>query len=150
MENRTLQSCEEILGSFCEVRKILMNVQAEVRSMRENVRDVSTRLSDAQLGASAIVAETGDLRRKLLNAEKRTKVAALFCRRFMLTRSEEKVLDGDDITDEFLEALAKLERIHFESRNLLRSRNQRAGLEVRPVVALPCHHTSALKAQAGS
>lgn len=114
-----------------------MSVKGEVKSMRSDVQNVSTRLSDARLGASAVVAQTGDLRKRLSSADKRAKVAALFVKRFMLSRAEEAVLDSGEISEEFLATLAKLERIHLESRNLLRSRHQRAGLEVTIIVSIP-------------
>lgn len=126
-----------MLKTFENVQKVLVSVKGEVKSMRSDVQNVSTRLSDARLGASAVVAQTGDLRKRLSSADKRAKVAALFVKRFMLSRAEEAVLDSGEISEEFLATLAKLERIHLESRNLLRSRHQRAGLEVTIIVSIP-------------
>mmetsp|Transcript_2289 Transcript_2289/g.9602 ORF Transcript_2289/g.9602 Transcript_2289/m.9602 type:complete len:604 (+) Transcript_2289:90-1901(+) len=130
MESRTLKSCEQVLKSFAGVQAILSSVQGDVQRMRENVNHISNRLSTARLGASEVVAQTGDLRKKLSNAEKRAQVATLFFKRFLLSRSEEAILESAEISEEFLATLNKLERIHVESKSLLRCRNQRAGLEV--------------------
>lgn len=118
-----------VLAAFAPAQAELASVQLQVDTMRADVAALRERLAAARSGASEVVKETGTLRRQLDSAGMKAIVSRAFMERFTMTEAERAALAGDVVDAQFLAGLARLERIHDESRALLRSRNQRAGLE---------------------
>ncbi|CDF34951.1 unnamed protein product [Chondrus crispus] len=97
--------------------------------MQSDVDKLTARLSGARSGASKVVAQTSQLRAKLSDSEHRAAVSGAFLQRFVLSPDQMTALESDTVDASFLGALHKLEKIHDNSRVLLRMKNQRAGLE---------------------
>lgn len=126
---RSVVSSEAVLSAFTGAQQQLQQVQRHIADMRSDVDKLSARLSGARTGASTVVAQTSQLRAKLSDSEHRAAVSLAFLHRFVLRGDQAAALDSDVVNADFLQALHKLEKIHEDSRALLRSRNQRAGLE---------------------
>jgi conserved oligomeric Golgi complex subunit 6 len=129
LDEAGVQSSADVLAAFVPAQAALAAVQLHVDTMRADVLALSGRLRDARSGAGEVVSETGDLRRRLEGSALKEVVARAFVARFTMRDDERQALAGSVVDGAFLDALQRLERIHDESRALLRSRNQRAGLE---------------------
>jgi conserved oligomeric Golgi complex subunit 6 len=129
LDVEVVEQSAAVLAAFAPAQAALAAVQVHVDTMRADVAALVARLREARDGAGDVVKETGELRRRLDDAEKKEVVARAFEARFIMGDGERAALAGGVVDGQFLEALARLERIHDESRALLRSRNQRAGLE---------------------
>lgn len=135
LHRRAVQRSMDVIEAFQSAQQCLQDVQSQITAMENDIASLSTRLTGARDGASVVVAQTSDLRAKLSASEKRQRVCSAFAKRFVLTKEEEESLAGVEVDATFLTALARLEKIHDESRALLRSRNQRAGLEALELAA---------------
>lgn len=129
LDGAVVETSKAVLAAFAPAQAALAAVQVEVDTMRGDVERLSARLREARDGAGDVVRETGDLRRRLEDGEKKEVVVRAFVARFIMDERERGCLAGGIVDGQFLEALQRLERIHDESRALLRCRNQRAGLE---------------------
>lgn len=125
----SLDASRAVLASFAPVQAALAAVAVEVSCMRAGVAALADRLADARAGARDVVRETGLLRRHINAVAMRRLVAAAFVDRFVMGDEGRACLEGALVDAKFLDALARLERIHEQSRALLRCRNQTAGLE---------------------
>lgn len=126
---RTIDSSSAVLNAFSDAHAQLQVVRKHISDMQIDVNTLTTRLSGARTDASAVVAQTSQLRAKLSDSQHRAVVATAFLNRFVLQGDLANALDSDVVDSKFITALQKLERIHEDSRTLLRTRNQRAGLE---------------------
>jgi conserved oligomeric Golgi complex subunit 6 len=129
LEDLAIETSEAVLAAFAPAQEGLSAVLAQVASMQADIVALSDRLAAARTGASDVVSQTGSLRNQLKTAHLKQVTASAFVARFNLRPEERAALVGDVVDKSFLDALARLERIHEESRALLRSTNQRAGLE---------------------
>lgn len=126
---RAVESSVAVLETFADTHAQLKVVRQHIADMQSDVDTLSERLSGARTGASTVVAQTSQLRAKLSDSQHRAVVSTAFLNRFVLQGDLAKSLEGDTVDSMFIMALQKLERIHEDSRTLLRTRNQRAGLE---------------------
>mmetsp|Transcript_18339 Transcript_18339/g.38318 ORF Transcript_18339/g.38318 Transcript_18339/m.38318 type:complete len:698 (-) Transcript_18339:1431-3524(-) len=130
LEANALECAKAVLQTYEQVHEKLVAVQGEFEGMRSDLDRISRRLVDARQGASVVVDQTSELRKRLSTSEKKAKVTQLFARRFTLMPEELASLQASHITRAFLDAIRKLERIHADSKILLKLRNQRVGLEI--------------------
>eukprot|EP00178_Gracilaria_changii_P001852 TRINITY_DN1261_c0_g1_i1.p1 TRINITY_DN1261_c0_g1~~TRINITY_DN1261_c0_g1_i1.p1 ORF type:complete len:668 (-),score=108.39 TRINITY_DN1261_c0_g1_i1:4745-6748(-) len=129
LARRAVESTKAVLDSFSDAHRQLQTVQSHITEMQKDVDALTKRLSGARSDASSVVSKTSQLRAKLSDAEYRAAVSTSFLNRFVLQGEQAAALQSDEVDATFLEALHKLERIDHDSRFLLRSHNQRAGLE---------------------
>lgn len=129
LELQAIDCSQAVLAAFEPAHRALLEIQEEVSIMHADVASLSQKLAAARLGASDVVTQTSALRSQLESASHKERIAEAFVNRFTLRSDEKDRLAGDVVDAKFLVALARLERIHDESRALLRCRNQRAGLE---------------------
>lgn len=129
LATRAVQSSAAVLAAFSEAQHTLQQVQSHIAHMQRDLDALSARLSGARTGASTVVSQTSQLRAKLSDTQYRAAVSKAFLSRFVLRGEYAAALDSDVVDETFIHALHKLEAIHEDSRALLRSRNQRAGLE---------------------
>lgn len=127
--NRAVASSHAVLDAFSSAHTQLAVVRQHIADMQTDIDALSTRLSGARSGASAVVVQTSQLRAKLSDSQHRAAVSTAFLHRFVLRGEHAAALESGIVDEVFLTALRKLERIHDDSAALLRSRNQRAGLE---------------------
>lgn len=126
---RSVASSVAVVAAFEDAQAQLSEVQQHIADMQADVDKLTSRLSGARTGASTVVAQTSQLRAKLSDSEHRAAVSRAFLHRFVLSPEQMKALESENVDASFLGALHKLEKIHDDSRALLRMRNQRAGLE---------------------
>lgn len=126
---RSVASSVAVLAAFEDAQKELRKVQRHIAEMQSDVDKLTSRLSGARSGASKVVAQTSQLRAKLSDSEHRAAVSGAFLQRFVLSPNQMTALESDTVDASFLGALHKLEKIHDDSKVLLRMKNQRAGLE---------------------
>jgi conserved oligomeric Golgi complex subunit 6 len=129
LEDLAIETSEAVLAAFAPAQEGLSAVLAQVTSMQADIAALSGRLAAARIGASDVVSETGSLRNQLRTAHLKEVACTAFVARFNLRPDERDALAGEEVNKQFLAALSRLERIHEESRALLRSKYQRAGLE---------------------
>lgn len=129
LSSRAVQSTQALLAAFSDAQKHLDNVHHCITQMQEDVNSLTDRLSAARTGATTVLAQTTQLRAKLSDSEHRAAVSSAFLSHFVLRGDYARALDSDTVDQTFIAALHKLETVHQDSRALLRSRNQRAGLE---------------------
>lgn len=126
---RTIDSSVAVLDAFTDAHSQLRTVRQHITDMQADVHSLTTRLSGARTDASAVIAQTSQLRSKISESQHRAVVATAFLNRFVLQGDLANALDSDVVDSKFIAALQKIERIHEDSQILLRTRNQRAGLE---------------------
>ena len=129
LTSRAVESSAAVLAAFEDAQNHLRQVQDHIQQMQSDVHALTARLSGARTGASTVVSQTSQLRAKLSDSQYRAAVSTAFLNRFVLRGDLAAALDSDLVDATFITALHKLESIHQDSRALLRSRNQRAGLE---------------------
>lgn len=129
LARRAVESTRAVVEAFSDAHENLRAVQNHVTDMEKDVSVLTDRLSGARDDASTVVSKTSQLRAKLTDAQHRAAVSTAFLNRFVLQGEYARALESDNVDATFLAALHKLEQIDRDSRFLLRSRNQRAGLE---------------------
>ncbi|PXF44376.1 Conserved oligomeric Golgi complex subunit 6 [Gracilariopsis chorda] len=129
LARRAVDSTKSVLDAFSDTHKQLQDVQKHIADMQKDVQALTKRLSGARSDASTVVSQTSQLRAKLSDAQYRAAVSTAFLNRFVLQGELAAALQSEEVNATFLQALHKLEQIDHDSRFLLRSRNQRAGLE---------------------
>eukprot|EP00177_Eucheuma_denticulatum_P008733 GFKZ01015868.1.p1 GENE.GFKZ01015868.1~~GFKZ01015868.1.p1 ORF type:complete len:661 (+),score=67.63 GFKZ01015868.1:119-2101(+) len=117
------------LSTLTSTQTSLTTLQSHLSAIQTSIETLSTRLSTARTSASTVIQQTSHLRAKLSDAQLRSSVSHVFLKRFVLSPSEIQALDSNHVTEPFLSALKRLEKVHEDSRILLRCHNQRAGLE---------------------
>ncbi|KAA8496429.1 Conserved oligomeric Golgi complex subunit 6 [Porphyridium purpureum] len=134
LERRAIHCSADMMLSFFSTQQTLQRLHAEIGNMQQEIDQISSRLSDARLGASMVVKQTMEIKDKLHESRLQASVAERFSAAFLLNDEEERALEGV-VTPAFLNALRRLEEIHENARILLRNHNQRTGLEILEMAA---------------
>lgn len=129
LEMLAIDRSHAVVDAYAPAYSALTEMRQQVTSMHDDIGSLVDRLSTARVSASDVVAQISTLRNQLEIASKKQLVAAAFVKRFTLSDEEKQSLSSEKVDGTFLSALARLERIHEESRALLRCRYQTAGLE---------------------
>lgn len=130
IEKGTIEETQKVLDLFKGAQGALNGVFSEVRGMEKDVKVLLERLEKAKIETGAVVQTTGDLRRKLEEAKWKEKAATSFVRKFVLNEEDKMILESGEVCEDYLKALKKLEEIHEDSKLLLRSSNQKLGLDI--------------------
>lgn len=139
LEKRNLQLCQ----SFCELLEGVVTqvneVQNEVGAMKECCSDMQQRLEDTKRKTSGLLKETFELKERGTQLDMKALIVEAFLNRFQLTAEEKIVLTGPNgsaIDKEFFAVLHHVQCIHEDCKLLLRSSQQRAGLEIMESMAM--------------
>ncbi|KAJ7402264.1 component of oligomeric golgi complex 6 [Pitangus sulphuratus] len=141
IERRSLAINEEFVHIFKQVKEELESINEDVQAMSSCCEDMSSRLKGS-FGASSgkptipnvFYLFTGHQR-----LEMKAQVADAFIAKFQLTPDEMNLLRGtkdEPITEDFFKALGRVKQIHDDVKILLRTNQQRAGLEIMEQMAL--------------
>ena len=154
LEQNTLQARRN-LRSDLEIRSVSLNqtflqcvrqlaehvegLKTEVTVMRECCDGMQQRLTEAKNSTAGLLKETADLKHRTRLLDVSSKAVDAFLSKFELQPEELSALKGTEregVSDKFFQAVARVKAIHEECKVLLRSSQQRAGLEIMESMAM--------------
>ncbi|XP_065056579.1 conserved oligomeric Golgi complex subunit 6-like isoform X1 [Rhopilema esculentum] len=139
VERRSLATNEQFESQFRHVKEQLDAITADIKEMDCCCKEMTSRLQTSKDMTSDLIGKTTKLQHERKKVEMQAKIADAFLEKFQLKQEEIKVLRGSrgvNITEEFFKALARAKQIHQDCKLLLRSKQQRAGLEIMETMAL--------------
>ena len=147
LEKRSLTLNESFLRCMEELVEQIQGIQKDVATMKVCCDDMSTRLSAAKNRTSGLLRETAQLQTQSKNLEMKSMVVDAFLAKFELTPSQLQLLVGSSghsrrnpssslISEEFFESMHRVRQIHDDCKILLRTSQQRAGLEIMESMAM--------------
>lgn len=144
LEKRSLSLNESFLQCVGELVEQVRSIQQETATMKVCCEDMNRRLSAARAKTSGLLKETAQLQSKNKQLEMKSKVVDSFLNKFELKPEELGVLSnhrgtgsgGGQIGEEFFKVMDKVKRIHENCKCLLRTSQQRAGLEIMELMAM--------------
>lgn len=110
-------------------------VDAQLEGLLLCCARIASALDGSRERTGTLLRETAKLDDELEAVEGRKRMVATFLVDYQLTDPEIAALKGEDVTDVFFAALARVQEIHANCRQLLRTHHQRAGLELMDVMA---------------
>ena len=144
LEKRSLALNENFLECVGELVEQVRAIQQETATMKVCCEDMNRRLSAARTRTSGLLKETSLLQSKNKQLEMRSKVVEAFLDKFQLKPEELAVLSdrhgngggASPIGEEFFKVMEKVKGIHENCKCLLRTSQQRAGLEIMELMAM--------------
>uniref|UniRef100_A0A8B9NKA1 Conserved oligomeric Golgi complex subunit 6 n=1 Tax=Accipiter nisus TaxID=211598 RepID=A0A8B9NKA1_9AVES len=139
IERRSLAINEEFVHIFKQVKEELESINEDVQAMSSCCEDMSSRLKAAKEQTQDLIVKTTKLQAENQRLEMKAQVADAFIAKFQLTSDEMNLLRGtkdEPITEDFFKALGRVKQIHDDVKILLRTNQQRAGLEIMEQMAL--------------
>ncbi|NXY41121.1 COG6 protein, partial [Ceuthmochares aereus] len=139
IERRSLAINEEFVHIFKQVKEELESINEDVQAMSSCCEDMSSRLKAAKEQTQDLIVKTTKLQAENQRLEMKAQVADAFIAKFQLTPDEMNLLRGtkdEPITEDFFKALGRVKQIHDDVKILLRTNQQRAGLEIMEQMAL--------------
>ena len=140
LEKRSLALNESFLECVGELVEQVRAIQQETATMKICCEDMNRRLSAARAKTSGLLKETAQLQTKSKQLEMKTKVVDAFLDKFELKQDELNLLSSrhgnGNIGDEFFKVMEKVKGIHENCKCLLRTSQQRAGLEIMELMAM--------------
>ncbi len=138
LEKRSLALNEAFLHSIGHLVEQVGGLQEEVATMKVCCDDMQQRLSAAKAKTSGLLSETSELQAKNRQLEMKAKVVDAFLSKFELTQEERLLLSGsgNGIDDKFFDTIDRVKQIHEDCKVLLRTSQQRAGLEIMESMAM--------------
>ena len=104
--------------------------------MRECCENMERRLSDTKAKTADLLNETAELKARGRNLEMRKVVVNSFLLKFQLSDEEVGILVGGGIDEKMFTVLQRVKRIHEDCKILLRTSQQRVGLEIMEAMAM--------------
>ena len=142
LEKRCLVLNENFLQCLGQLVEQVQGLQEEASAMKTCCDNMHERLAAAKSRTSGLLKETSELQAKSREMEMQSKVVSAFLEKFQLTPEESEVISGGHraqnatINDTFFSAMQRVRRIHEDCKVLLRTSQQRAGLEVMESMAM--------------
>ena len=140
LERRSLALNESFLECVGELVDQVRAIQQETATMKVCCEDMNRRLSAARAKTSGLLKETTQLQSKNKQLEMKSKVVDTFLDKFELKQDELGLLSSDrgngKIGDDFFKVMEKVKGIHESCKCLLRTSQQRAGLEIMEIMAM--------------
>ena len=119
-----------------QAQEALAVVDAQLEGLLSGCRRIANVLDRSRERTGLLLNETARVNDNLAKVEERKKMLKTFLVDYQLTDEEIAALRTDDqITENFFSALARVQEIHGNCRQLLRTHHQRAGLELMDVMA---------------
>ena len=129
----------QCLGTLVEQ---VQGLHEEAAAMKTCCDNMQTRLAAAKSHTSGLLKETSELQSKSRELEMQSRVVSAFLEKFQLTPEESEAISGSyrtrnsAINDSFFTAMQRVKGIHEDCKLLLRTSQQRAGLEVMESMAM--------------
>ena len=154
LEQNTLQARRN-LRSDLEIRSVALNqtflqcvrqlaehvegLKTEVTLMKECCDGMQQRLAEAKSSTAGLLKETADLKHRARLLDVSSKAVGTFLSKFELLPDELNALKSvqrEGVSDKFFQAVSRVKTIHEECKVLLRSSQQKAGLEIMESMAM--------------
>ena len=135
IERRGLDINREFLDASGKAQEALAVVDAQLEGLLQCCQRIASALDSSRDRTGVLLRETAKLNDELKAVEDRKRMVATFLVDYQLTDEEIASLKGEDVTDTFFAALSRVQEIHANCRQLLRTHHQRAGLELMDVMA---------------
>jgi len=156
VERRNVEMNQEFVLMLAGLNAKIDDVYEEVHTMNNSVADMMQRLKVTKAQTRDLINETTKLQSETQKLEVKEKVMSTFLEKFQLTPEELIAVKGTSgsriglkiskmspncpdsakISPEFFTVLAKVQKIHADCKILLRSNQQKAGLEIMEQMAL--------------
>ena len=154
LEQNTLQARRN-LRSDLEIRSVALNqtflqcvrqlaehvegLKTEVTHMKECCDGMQRRLAEAKSSTAGLLKETADLKHRARLLDASSKAVGSFLSKFELLPDELNALKSvqrEGVSDKFFQAVGRVKTIHEECKVLLRTSQQKAGLEIMESMAM--------------
>lgn len=130
-ELRSLRLNEQFLSELETLNKELVALEEEVYGIHTCYQEMRTLFNETREKCSEVLEETAAMQKEAEQIDKRTELLLAFEERFQLSDEEIDILSqSDKMTPVFFSSLQKVKQIHTECAILIRSSDQRAGLEI--------------------
>ncbi|XP_026524371.1 conserved oligomeric Golgi complex subunit 6 isoform X1 [Notechis scutatus] len=139
IEHRSLAINEEFVYIFRQVKEELENISEDVQLMSNCCQDMTNHLKATKEQTQDLIVKTTKLQAESQRLELKAQIADAFIAEFQLSPEEMDVLrstrDGL-VTEKFFKVLRRIKQIHNDVKILLRTSQQRSGLEIMEQMAL--------------
>ena len=140
LEKRSLALNESFLQCIGKLVEQVNGLQEEAGTMKVCCDDMQRRLAAAKARTAGLLRETSELQAKNRQLEMKSKVVSSFLNRFELTPEQFQTLtsgpQNGGINESFFKAMERVKQIHDDCKILLRTSQQRAGLEIMESMAM--------------
>ncbi len=143
LETEHLNINQQLIDAFGPAQKQLAAVTAQVAALTHSCDEIGESIKTAKQQTRELLAESERLVHDKQRLEVQQSVVGSFLERFQLTPDEEEALQRGEVDAQFLETLGRLARIRADCGQLLRTRHQRAALELMDVMG--AHQESAFE-----
>ena len=138
--------CLGLNDNFVQCLQILVeqvkSLQEEALAMQTCCDNMQARLAATKAHTSNLLKETSELQSKNRELEMQSRVVSAFLEKFQLTPDQSEALSASHraqpatIDDQFFAAMHRVREIHHDCKVLLRTSQQRAGLEIMESMAM--------------
>uniref|UniRef100_A0A8D0BHB0 Conserved oligomeric Golgi complex subunit 6 n=1 Tax=Salvator merianae TaxID=96440 RepID=A0A8D0BHB0_SALMN len=139
IEHRSLAINEEFVYIFKQVKEELERINEDVQFMSNCCQDMTDHLKATKEQTQDLIVKTTKLQAESQRLELKAQTADAFLAEFQLSPEEMNVLrsarDGP-ISEDFFKVLGRVKQIHNDVKILLRTSQQRTGLEIMEQMAL--------------
>ncbi|KAG6547166.1 hypothetical protein Mapa_011418 [Marchantia paleacea] len=135
IEKRGLSINEQFLRASEAAQKALDAVDYEVCGLAECCDRIAKSLSTCSATTGDIVTATERLKLELETTTQRQDLIANFLHNYQLSPEEVNALREEELNENFFKALTRVQEIHANCKVLLRTHQQRAGLELMDMMA---------------
>ncbi|XP_078489282.1 conserved oligomeric Golgi complex subunit 6 [Ciona intestinalis] len=139
IERRSLLINQQFADSFSLLVKDLECIHEDVQAMSLCCKDMTDRLAATKEQTQELITQTSELKTEGKKLDLQAKIADAFLERFQLKPEEVKIFRGSrdgNLHPGFFKVLEKVQRIHSDVKVLLRTNQQKAGLEIMEQMAL--------------
>ena len=142
LEKRCLGLNDNFVQCLQTLVEQVQSLQKEASDMKTCCDNMQTRLTATKTHTSNLLKETSELQSKNRELEMQSRVVSAFLGKFQLTPEESEALSGSYraqaaiIDDRFFAAMVHVRGIHQDCKVLLRTNQQRAGLEIMESMAM--------------
>lgn len=143
LETEHLNINQQLIDAFAPAQAQLGAVTAQVEALTRSCDEISESIKTAKKQTHELLADSERLVRDKQRLEVQQSVVGSFLERFQLTPDEEEALQRGAVSSKFLEALGRLASIRADCGQLLRTRHQRAALELMDLMG--AHQESAFE-----
>ena len=142
LEKRCLGLNDNFVQCLHTLVEQVQSLQEETSAMKTCCDNMQTRLAAAKTHTASLLKETSELQSKSRDLEMQSRVVSAFLDKFQLTPDEREAISGsyrtqtNAVDDQFFTAMQRVRTIHEDCKVLLRTSQQRAGLEVMESMAM--------------
>ncbi|XP_003215339.3 conserved oligomeric Golgi complex subunit 6 [Anolis carolinensis] len=139
IEHRSLAINEEFVYIFKQVKEELEGINEDVQFMNNCCQEMTNHLKATKEQTQDLIVKTTKLQAENQRLELKAQIADAFITEFQLSSEEMNILRGardGPVTENFFKVLGRVKQIHNDVKILLRTNQQRSGLEIMEQMAL--------------